>query len=64
MNYLDDNFMVHPRHQAYQEYDMQYAFPPDEQVLKIFGSLALVDQMIPDYEEGERFRSYAFKFLA
>lgn len=64
MNYLDDNFMVHPRHQAYQEYDMQYTFPPDEQVLKIFGSLALVDQMIPDYEEGKRFRSYAFKFLA
>lgn len=58
---VDANYMVHPSHPDYQEYDMRYALPPEAAVLKIFAGLALIDKLVPDYEAGEHFVSYAWQ---
>ena len=59
----DNNWMVHPKHGDYERYDVRYAFPPEQEVRQTFeaaGQLALIGRLIPDYEEGKRFISYAW----
>jgi SAM-dependent methyltransferase len=48
-------------HDDYKDYDVHYAFPPEQIVLQTFDRLTLHDKLIPDYEEGERFVSYAWQ---
>lgn len=55
------NWMVHPKHSDYDNYDLHYAFPPESELTKVFGSFKQIDRMIPSYEEGEHFPSFAFQ---
>jgi hypothetical protein len=55
------NWMLHPKHGDYADYDVQYAFPPEAEVLRTLGRFALIGKRVPDYEEGDRFVSYAFQ---
>jgi SAM-dependent methyltransferase len=59
----DSNWMLQPQHPDYAKYDIHYAFPPEKEVLRTFGSVALRlrDRFVPDYEEGARFVSYAWQ---
>ena len=61
MGDVDANWMVHPRHPAFNEYDMEYTFPPEREVLRTLGQFALLEKMVPNYEEGQRFVSYAWQ---
>jgi 2-polyprenyl-3-methyl-5-hydroxy-6-metoxy-1,4-benzoquinol methylase len=62
MGRVDQNWMMQiETHGDYADYDVRYAFPTDKVVLQTFKQLALYDKFIPDYEEGERFVSYAWK---
>ena len=61
MGLVDKQWMVHPKHGDYAAYDMYYAFPPAHEVLQIFNKLALVSTRVPEYEEGQRFVSYAWR---
>jgi hypothetical protein len=58
---VDSNFTIHPKHPDYQDYDVRYALPPEDVVLRTFGKLALVETMVPNYEAGEHFISYAWQ---
>jgi hypothetical protein len=59
---VDENWMLKVEtHDDYKEYDVHYAFPPEQEVLRNFGRLALKDKLIPDYEEGQHFVSYAWQ---
>ncbi len=57
----ETNWMVHPTHPDYVKYDMEYAFPPREEVKKMFGQFVLTGELTPDYEEGARFPSFAWQ---
>ena len=61
MNAVDKDWMVRPSHEAYAKYDMHYSFPPEKEVLSTFTQFSLVDRRTPEYEEGERFISYAWQ---
>lgn len=61
MSNVDSNFTIHPKHPDYQDYDVQYALPPEDIVLRTFGKLALIETLVPDYEAGEHFVSYAWQ---
>lgn len=61
MGKVDDNWMVHPQHGDYKNFDMYYTFPPEREVLKKFNQFTLKDKLVPDYEEGARFVSYAWQ---
>lgn len=58
---VDSNWMVHPKHGDYAQYDVRYAFPPESEVRRVFGALVLHTQLVPDYEEGQRFVSFAWQ---
>lgn len=57
----DKDWEVTPTHGDYADFDVRYTLPPKEVVLQTLGGLALVDEMVPDYEEGRRFVSYAWQ---
>ena len=61
MGDVDENWMVHPKHPAYEKYDMHYAFPPREVVMRMLSQFTFEDEYIPSYEEGDRFVSLAFR---
>lgn len=64
MAQVDTNWMVRVNtHQSYERYNVSYAFPPREVVLRAFGRFALEDELVPTYEEGDRFVSFAFQKL-
>lgn len=56
-----NNWMITPTHTDYQDYDVRYARPPKDEVLRIFGQLSLISELIPDYEAGEYFPSFAWQ---
>lgn len=57
----DKNWMVVPTHDDYAKYDVRYALPPKEVVLKTLDSLTVIDELTPVYEEGARFPSFAWQ---
>lgn len=61
MGNVDANWMVHPKHGDYEKYDMRYAFPPEQAVLQTFDQFTLQGKLVPDYEEGQRFLSFAWR---
>lgn len=58
---IGEDFMLRPGHPDYEAYDVRYALPPEEEVLRIFGQLALIDRQVPTYEAGEHFVSFAWQ---
>ena len=58
---IDENWMVHPLHPAYANYDIQYTFPPKDVVMRVFSHFILEDEFVPGYEEGDRFVTFAFR---
>lgn len=59
---LDENWMVQiTGHQDYKQYDVRYTFPPRNVALEMFSQFELKDEFVPDYEEGDRFVSFAFQ---
>lgn len=59
---VDANSMVQVNtHPDYAAFDVRYAFPTREIVLKTFGALALKDELVPSYEEGDRFVTFALQ---
>lgn len=59
---VDEHWMTQVKtNQSYQNYDVAYAFPPREAVLRTFGQFALKGEFIPTFEEGDRFVSFAFQ---
>jgi len=61
MTHLDDNWTLRPQHPDYAAYDVRYALPPEKEVLRTFGKLALIETRVPDYEAGEYFPTYAWQ---
>ena len=62
MGRVDHDWMMKVEtHDDYRDYDVRYAFPPDQVVLSTFSKLALSDKFIPNYEAGEHFVSYAWQ---
>jgi SAM-dependent methyltransferase len=61
MSSIDASYMLQvDTHSDYKSYDVRYAFPPESEVLKTFSHFVLNDKFVPDYEEGERFVSFAW----
>jgi len=58
---LDSNWMRKPQLDSYRDYDVPWAFPTEEVVLENFDNLLLIGKHVPDYEEGERFISFAWQ---
>lgn len=42
-------------------FEILYAFPPKDVVIRIFSKFSLKDEFTPQYEEGDRFVSFAFQ---
>lgn len=63
MGKVDQNWMVHPDNRDYDAYDFYFTFPPEAVVRETFESegLTLRERFAPDYEEGERFISFAWQ---
>ncbi len=58
---VDENWMAVKPASEYDPYPARYAFPPSEIVEQVFGRLNLVRKLVPDYEGGEHFVSFAFQ---
>lgn len=58
---VDENWMLRPGHKDYKKFEMRYALPPEHEVLRRFDKYTLVDKLVPDYEAGEYFVSYALQ---
>lgn len=59
---VDENWTVRINsNQSYTPYEVFYAFPPREVVLDIFNKFTLEAELVPDYEEGERFVTFVFR---
>lgn len=58
---LDVNFAHRMQTPPFKDFEVWYTFPPEEAVQRTFGRLALVEMMVPEYEEGERFVSHAWE---
>lgn len=56
-----DNWMIRPTYKDYVSYDVRYALPPEQKILQIFDKFSLKDKYVPDYEEGSRFVSFAWR---
>lgn len=57
----EDNWTVRPTHSDYRQYDVCYAIPPEREIFKIVTNFTLIDTLVPQYEDGERFVSYAWQ---
>lgn len=59
---VDENWMLTLKARGEREpYDVRYAFPTREVLLQTFGKLALKDDFVPTYEEGDRFVTFALQ---
>ncbi len=58
---LDLNWMRKPQPDTYREYDVSWAFPNEEVVIRNFNNLLFIEKHIPAYEEGARFISFAWR---
>lgn len=57
----EENWTLRPEHPDYADYDVAYALPPEHEVVRTFGELALRDSFTPDYQAGEHFKSFAWQ---
>lgn len=52
---------VTPTHGDYADHEVHYSLPPKEVVLQKFSRFGLVDELVPEYVESERFPSFAWQ---